>query len=104
MVELVNYGIDWSGPWPSARSGTNFNDTVNIPQHNIMLTESQRPELQMINSLQESSLFGIDIYINTVQLLRGYAIFTCFEYHYDKSGVILHILKIIMVITFKIKV
>ena len=36
-----------------------------------MLTDVQKQELQMIDPLQESSLFGIDIYINTVQLLRN---------------------------------
>ena len=44
MVDLVNYGINWSGPWPSARSGTNLNDIVNIRQHDIMLTEVQKQE------------------------------------------------------------
>ena len=38
---MVDLGIHWSKPWPSTRSGTNFNDSVNIPQHNIMLTEVQ---------------------------------------------------------------
>ena len=42
MLDLVNYGINWSGPWPSARSGTNLNDSVNIRQHDIMLTEVQK--------------------------------------------------------------
>ena len=32
------------------------------------------------------------------------ASFACFEYHYNKSGVMLHMLKIVMVVTFKIKV
>lgn len=41
MVDLVNYGINWSGPWSSASSGTNLNDGVNIRQHDIMLTEVQ---------------------------------------------------------------
>ena len=41
MVDLVNYRINWSGPWSSARSGTNLNDSVNIRQHDIMLTELQ---------------------------------------------------------------
>ena len=39
-----------------------------------MLTDVQKQELQMIDPLQESSLFGIDIYINTVQLLRNMVI------------------------------
>ena len=41
MVDLVNYGINWSGPRSSARSGINLNDNVNIGQHDIMLTEVQ---------------------------------------------------------------
>ena len=36
-----------------------------------MVTEVQKQELQMMNPLQESSLFGIEVYINTVQLLRS---------------------------------
>ena len=39
-----------------------------------MLTEVQKQELQMLDPLQEISLFGIDIYINTVQLLRNMVI------------------------------
>ena len=42
MLDLVNYGINWSGPWPSARSGTNLNNSVNVRQHDIMLTEVQK--------------------------------------------------------------
>ena len=31
MVDVVKNGIDWSGPWLSAKSGINFGDSVNIP-------------------------------------------------------------------------
>ena len=69
MAGLVHYGINWSGPWSSARSGKNFNDSVNIRQHD-MLTEIQNQELQIIKPLQESGLFCIDI--NITQSSCGY--------------------------------
>ena len=69
MAGLVHYEINWSRPWSSARSGKNFNDSVNIRQHD-MLTEIQNQEMQIIKPLQESGLFCIDI--NITQSSCGY--------------------------------
>ena len=42
MEDLVNCGIDLSGPWPSARSFTKFNDSVNIPYNTISCSQSYK--------------------------------------------------------------
>lgn len=71
LLQVEDYGIDWSGPVPSLRFNGDFDSNTIIPECNILLNDYQKAQLQAINPLDESNSFGCDIYIRTVELLNN---------------------------------
>lgn len=59
------YGVDWDGPLPVERVNMVEVDTPQCPIQQVMLDLLQ----QTVNSLQESNVYGIDLYMQAVSLL-----------------------------------
>ena len=68
------YGIDFEGPLPSARyNGETWQDvSVEVPEIICPISEAQLHNLSStINPLSESSCYGIDLYVQTVQIIEN---------------------------------
>ena len=68
------YGIDFEGPLPSARyNGETWQDvSVEVPEIMCPISEAQLHNLSStINPLSESSCYGIDLYVQTVQIIEN---------------------------------
>ena len=68
------YGIDFEGPLPSARyNGETWQDvSVEVPEIMCPISEAQLHNLSStINPLSESSCYGIDLYVQAVQIIEN---------------------------------
>ena len=69
------YGIDDNVMVNSSDGSRDDNEGVEVPSINISLTEGQRIQLQStINPLTTSQEFGVDLYMRTLDILRGFNI------------------------------
>ena len=69
------YGIDDNVMVNSSDGSGDNNEGVEVPSINISLTEGQRIQLQStINPLTTSQEFGVDLYMRTLDILRGFNI------------------------------
>ena len=72
-ADAMQFGIDWDGPLPSSYySGPAWEDSsVQVQQVQTPLSNEQFATLQMVvNPQAESDRFGIDIYLNCVNIVN----------------------------------
>ena len=68
QVNSQGYGIDWDGPLPQE---DNEADQIEVPDCNCPLSEEQYRVLQdRISPLADSPSHGIDLYIETLELVE----------------------------------
>ena len=68
QVNAQEYGIDWDGPLPQEDYEA---DQIEVPDYNCPLSEEQYRVLQdRISPLAVSSNHGIDLYIETLELVE----------------------------------
>lgn len=66
IQDYQSYGIDWDGPVPAIEDET----AVNVPKVNCPLNNDDQTALTgLINPLNQSNSFGIDVYIQTVNFI-----------------------------------
>ena len=65
-MKTEDYGIDYDSPVSTA--GTE--DTVVIPRVDLRLTENGIDELNQIDVLQNSDDFGINVFINVLNIVQ----------------------------------
>jgi len=64
------YGIDWDGPLSTDAAS----EQVNVPQVEVPLTDNDFSELcQTISPLSQSTNYGIDLYMATLQFVALHA-------------------------------
>lgn len=72
-TNLSMYGIDFDGPLPSQiYNGRNFNEiTIEVPPVASPINDNQLSMLRStVDPLASSSSYGVDIYLNTVQMVN----------------------------------
>lgn len=66
--EIEHYGIDWDGP---VAEQSELDQSVDVPElPNIISYQSEQELRQLINPLQESDCYGLNIYMETLQFVE----------------------------------
>ncbi|XP_070546450.1 uncharacterized protein [Ptychodera flava] len=73
VEDLEYYGVDWSGPTPTpTEHGNQECDEVVVPEMEV-IDEEQYDELhELVNPLSESCCHGIDLYLETLEIVRAF--------------------------------
>ena len=70
QADINAYGIDWDGPLPEE---ANYNETVCVPDVPVMLDNHQLQILfDSVDPLKQSEVFGLDLYIETKQIVNNF--------------------------------
>ena len=67
------YGVDFDGPHPSEEYdgpiSSSETSSVEVPQTEMPITTEVRHQLRTINPLEESEVYGVDIYLEVLEIL-----------------------------------
>ena len=64
--DLSWYGMDWYAPSPSDDGLS----TVTVEEADVLLSENDMLQLHSINSLEDSDEFGIDLFVQEIDILN----------------------------------
>ena len=67
--EIEHFGIDWDGP---VAEQSELDQSVDVPELRNAISFQREQELrQLINPLEESDCYGLNIYMQTVRFVVG---------------------------------